>query len=86
MMLSGSDVIEIVRAQAVGPYELRLEFSDGVERVVDFEPFLAASRNPMIRAYLDPERFAKFRTEYGDLVWDDYDLCFPIGDLYEGHV
>ena len=22
----------------------------------------------------------------GDLFWDDYDLCFPIADLYEGRI
>ena len=34
------------------------------------------------RAYLDPKRFASFRIEYGELVWGDYDLCFPIMDLH----
>jgi hypothetical protein len=59
---------------------------EGRERLIDFEPFLKASRNPAIRAYLDPEKFSHFRLEYGDLIWDDYGLCFPIADLYEGHV
>jgi hypothetical protein len=40
----------------------------------------------MIRAYLDPKRFANFKIEYGDLVWDDYGLCFPISDLYENRI
>ena len=30
----------------------------------------------------DPVRFATFRIEYGELVWGDYDLCFPVIDLY----
>ena len=79
-------VLEITKAERLSRYTLKLEFSDGTERVIDFEPFLRASRNPAIRAFLDPEKFSHFRIEYGDLVWDDYDLCFPIADLYEGQI
>jgi len=75
-----------MNAHHLSSYKLRLEFTDGTERVIDFEPFLKASRNPAIRAYLDPEKFSHFRLDYGDLVWDDYGLCFPIADLYEGRI
>ena len=79
-------VIDIVRVERVSDYKLRLSFSDGAERVIDFEPFLRRSRNPMIRAYLDPQKFANFTLEYGNLMWDDYGLCFPIADLYENNI
>ena len=81
-----TELLEIASAERLSGYTLKLEFSDGTERVIDFEPFLRASRNPAIRAYLAPEKFSHFRLEYGDLVWDDYDLCFPIADLYEGQI
>ncbi len=32
------------------------------------------------------EKLKNFRVEHGDLVWGDYDLCFPIADLYHGHI
>jgi DUF971 family protein len=86
MRLSEDSVIDIVRVEQVSDYKLRLSFSDGVERVIDFEPFLRRSRNPMIRAYLEPQKFAEFRLEYGNLMWDDYGLCFPIADLYENNI
>ncbi len=86
MILSDDAVINIVRAEHVSDYKLRLYFSDGAEQVINFEPFLRASRNPMIREYLDPKKFAHFRLEYGDLIWDDYSLCFPIADLYENRI
>jgi len=85
-MLADDAVIDIVRAEQVSDYELKLHFSDGKERVIDFEPFIRGSRNPMIRAYLDPKRFANFKLEYGDLMWDEYGLCFPIADLYEERI
>jgi len=74
--------INITYAEKIGDYELRLTFDDGTSQKVDFKPFLSVSRHPDIRAYLEPARFADFRIKYGELVWGDYDLCFPIADLY----
>ena len=79
-------IINIVAAEPAGDLRLRLRFDDGAEQVVDFKPFLSRSVYPDIRAYLDPVRFAAFRIEYGELVWGDYDLCFPIIDLYRNQV
>lgn len=74
--------INITTAEQVGDYVLRLSFDDGTQQTVDFNPFLSLSRHPDIRAYLEPARFASFRIEYGELVWGEYDLCFPVADLY----
>lgn len=86
MTLAEGTVIDIVRVEHVSGHKLKLCFSNGVTRVIDFEPFLRKSRNPMIRAYLDPQKFANSRLEYGNLIWDDYELCFPIADLYENKI
>jgi hypothetical protein len=40
----------------------------------------------MTRKFLDINEFKKFKIEYGDLVWNDYELCFPIIDLYEDNI
>jgi hypothetical protein len=85
-MLSEDAVVDVIRAEHLSGHKLKLYFSDGVARVLDFEPFLQRSKNPLIRAYLDPERFARFTVAHGDLIWDDYGLCFPVADLYEGHI
>ena len=79
-------IINIVAAEPAGDLRLRLRFDDGTEQVVDFKPFLSRSVHPDIRAYLAPERFAAFRIEYGELVWGDYNLCFPTIDLYRNQV
>ncbi len=78
--------INITTVEQVGDYALRLAFDDGTTQTVDFKPFLSLSRHPDIRAYLDPARFAAFRIEHGELVWGDYDLCFPIADLYQNRL
>lgn len=74
--------INIITAETVGDYRLHLTFDDGKEQVVDFKPFLTRAQHTNIRSYLDPVRFATFRIEYGELVWGDYELCFPVIDLY----
>jgi hypothetical protein len=78
--------INIVAAEYLGRYQLRLTFDDGSLQKVDFQPFLAASLHPQIRGFLDLEKFMVFRLEYGDLVWGDYELCFPISDLYDNQI
>ena len=76
-MLAENAVIDIVMAEYIEEYKLRLVFSDNQERIVDFGPFLHNALNPMIRKYLKLDAFKNFTVEYGDLYWNDYDLCFP---------
>jgi hypothetical protein len=78
--------INILTADQVGDYSIRLRFDDDTEQTVNFEPFLSRSLHPDIQAFLDPVHFSTFRLEYGDLVWGDYDLCFPIIDLHDNRL
>lgn len=77
-----NQVVNICSAELISPYCISLKFDDGKEQTVDFKAFLHISLHPDIRAFLDPIKFADFRVEYGELVWGDYELCFPIMDLY----
>ena len=81
-----STPINIISATQTGEYRIRLVFDDNTVQEVDFKPFLTRSHHPDIRAYLEPVRFADFRVAYGELVWGDYDLCFPIIDLYRNTI
>ena len=74
--------INIVAATQTGDYSLKIEFDDKTVQMVDFGPFLKRSHHPDVRAYLQSERFASFHVTYGELVWGDYDLCFPVIDLH----
>lgn len=78
--------IAITSARLEGDYRIALSFSDGVQQSVDFGPFLRRQTHPALREWLDPARFANFRLEHGDLVWGDYELCFPIADLYDNNL
>lgn len=76
-----TDCIQITRAEYLGEHRIRLEFDDGAETTVDFLPFLSGSRHPDIRAFLDLAKFRSFRLQHGNLMWGDFDLCFPVSDL-----
>ena len=79
-------VITITSAEYLGEYRIKLFFSDGVEKEIDFGIFLKNAKNPMARKFLDKKLFSKFKIEYGDIIWNDYEMCFPIWDLYEGKI
>jgi hypothetical protein len=75
--------IRIENAKHVDGLRLMLKFSDGKTQTVDFGHFLEKSLHPEIRKYLDLKEFRRFKIENGDLMWGDFDLIFPIMDLYE---
>jgi len=75
--------IKIIKANYLNDYKLKLVFSDGKSNIVDFEPFLLSAKNPMVNKYKNIREFKKFILTYGDLQWNDYEMCFPIWDLYE---
>lgn len=84
--IATTDVIEIKSAKYIGDYAIRILFSDGVNRLVDFKPFLESSLHPSISKYLNEKKFKKFLITDGNLNWNDYDLIFPIADLHEGKI
>ena len=79
-------LISVQTAQYQPDYKLHIFFNDGADKTVDFKPFLSQSQHPGIRAFLQSEKFQGFRVEHGDLVWGDYDLCFPVADLYREQI
>jgi hypothetical protein len=74
--------ISIQKAEYLENYKIKLLFSDNTERVIDFGNFLHNAKNPMTKKYLDTNLFAKYSIIYGDLVWNDYEMCFPTWDLF----
>ncbi len=79
-------VISIDKAEYLGNYEILFCFSDKKEQKVSFETFLRKSSNPMITKYLKEDNFRNFNITNGDIEWNDFELCFPIWDIYEGNI
>jgi len=79
-------VCSITEAKYLGDYRIALVFSDGMRRIIDFGPFLTNARNPMTKKYLDKNLFKSFTLLNGDIMWNDFELCFPIWNLHEGNI
>ena len=82
-MINDNQIITIEKADYVDGYKIRLEFNDNSVQTINFENFILTSHNLHIAKYSDLNLFKTFSITDGDLEWNDYDLCFPIGDLYE---
>ncbi len=85
-MIKDEQIIYIEKVEYLDNYRLKLVFNDATIQFVDFYNFLSTSLNPLIRKYLNIQEFIKFNLNNGDLEWNDYDLCFPIADLYENNI
>lgn len=83
---TGLNQIKIDSAKYLSDYAIRIKFSDGSEKLVDFKPFLSKTLHPSIKKYLDENEFSNFSLSDGNLNWNDYDLIFPISDLYNGRI
>ncbi len=82
-MITKNQIITIEKADYIDTYRIRLHFNDQSTQMIDFENFILSSNNPHIAKYSDLAIFKNFSITDGDLEWNDYDLCFPIADLYE---
>ena len=79
-------IINIEKANYLSDYKIAFEFNDGIKKIVDFKNFIFSSLHPDIRKYQNQKLFQKFNLNYGEIEWNDYELAFPIYDLYEGKI
>lgn len=82
----GQNILSVTEAHYIGDFAIRLTFTDGHQKLVDFKPFLEQARHPAIKKYLDENRFKNFQIKDGNLDWNDFDMCFPIEDLYKNSI
>jgi len=83
---SGFEQLKIDSAKYLSDYAIRIKFNDGNEKLIDFKPFLSKSLHPSIKKYLDEKQFSNFNLTDGNLNWNDYEMIFPIWDLYNGKI
>jgi hypothetical protein len=86
MPMNTNCYLEITAARYLKNYQIEFEFNDETQTIIDFEQFLKQAKNPMLKKYLDLNQFKNFTVRDGDIDWNDYELCFPIADIYEGHL
>jgi hypothetical protein len=74
--------LKITKVDHLHDYVLQITFDDGKVQEVDFRPFLENAQHPEIAKYTDLNLFRQYEISDGDLIWNDYELVFPIWDLY----
>jgi len=80
------NVLEIIQVEHVSGHRLRLTFNEGTVREVDFGPFLRKANHPDLARYRQMSKFKAFRLHHGELMWGDYEMIFPVADLYAGRI
>lgn len=78
--------IMVEHANYIGDFAIRITFNDGTQKLVDFKSFLTKSLHPSIKKYLDERLFINFKIIDGNLNWYDYDMIFPVENLYNGEI
>jgi hypothetical protein len=79
--------INVNSATYDGDYALLILFSDGMQKRVDFSPFIESIQASYLKKYKNPDKFKDFKIESGNVVWGkDWDLIFPVKQLYSGKV
>ena len=76
--------VRILKADYLGDYQISLIFNDNTEKIIDFSDLLKSSSYPNEKKYLDLTYFRQFTIDYGDLIWNDFDMCFQAKNLYKG--
>jgi len=79
------NVLSVINVTYVGNLSVKIEFSDGVVRVVNIGDFIHRHPHPQYNKYLNEKKMRCFSMENGNVVWGkNWDLIFPIEQLYKG--
>lgn len=84
--ISTNSEISVVDAAYVDGFRIQVVFSDGTRRIVDLDTFLSNAPNPLYKKYRRKSEFKKFEIINGNLNWNDYEMIFPVWDLYSGMI
>lgn len=73
--------MRVKKAEYVKDYKIKLVFSDGAVKIVDFKPFLKNAKN-LFLPLLDLEYFKRFSVDDTTISWpNEVDFCPDV--LYE---
>ncbi len=81
------NVIQVKNATYLDGFRLRVAFTDGKEKIVDFSKFINTNNKEALAKYKTSLHFKKFKIEQGNIVWGkNWDLIFPVQELYRGRI
>lgn len=79
--------MRVKKAEYVKDYKIKMVFSDGAIKVVDFKPFLKDAKNLFI-PLIDIEYFKRFSVDDTTICWpNEVDFCpdvlYEVGEVVE---
>jgi hypothetical protein len=79
--------IQVAHAKYLDGYRLFITFNDEKEKIIDFSDFLSKCTVGYLTKYKNKANFKRFRIDSGNVVWGrDWDLIFPVDQLYKGKI
>jgi hypothetical protein len=78
--------ISVSKAKYLDKFKIQILFSDLTTRIVDFGDFLEKTNLPDLKKYRKTQNFKKFKIKSGNLIWGDFEMIFPLEDLYRGEL
>ncbi|MBI3501971.1 MAG: DUF2442 domain-containing protein [Bacteroidetes bacterium] len=79
--------MQIIKAEYISGYKVKLFFDDNKQQVVDFGEFILSSPYAAFNQYKDLKKFKRFKLENGNIVWGkNWDLIFPLEQLRAGKI
>ena len=77
--------ISVKEVNSIDNFLLEIVFNDNKKNVIDFGVYLETHSHPQFNKYKKINNFKKFKIENGNVVWGkDWDMIFPVFDLYNG--
>jgi hypothetical protein len=77
--------LNIVNAEYLNDYIVRLTFADNTVKDINFSNFLLTHSHPQYNRFRNLKNFRKFQLKNGNIVWGkNADLCFHEEELYNG--
>jgi hypothetical protein len=73
-------LVQVIHAEVVGPFSLRLRFNDGTVKRVNLRRWL---NGPVFAPLRDPAAFAKIVLDGETVTWPDYDADLAPEFLYD---
>jgi hypothetical protein len=71
---------QLLSVKHIDQFRLNLCFTDGFEKVIDFEGYLR--QYSMYKRYLKSENFLNYQIRFGNLIWPGNVLDFHYSTLY----
>ncbi len=79
--------IEVKDATYLDGFKLRVAFSDGKNKVVDFSKFITSNNKAALTKYKNSSNFKRFKIENDNIVWGkNWELVFPVHQLYSSRI